>query len=158
MLNYITLKLPSDYRSQFLQDVNDNATDKLTESNVSITNDNGKAPTINSFAMTIRAKMSLHAFGNGSTGYSRIWRNNIKNRSRINKDIPAITPDSFVITDYIRTSQAGIAGIVYVSINNTIYIDPSHGAKLNEPSWTLLSFPPTMTQTMHLWKFRKNRL
>ena len=62
-----------------------------------------------------------------------------KNRSRINKDIPAIIPDSFAfIIDYIGTSQAGIAGIVFVSINNTISIDPSHGAKLNEPSWTLL--------------------
>jgi hypothetical protein len=28
LLNYITLKLPSDFRSQFLQDVNDNAIDK----------------------------------------------------------------------------------------------------------------------------------
>jgi hypothetical protein len=82
------LKLPSDFRSQFLQDVNDNATDKLIKSYVSITNDNGKAPAIYSSAMTIHSKMSLHAFGSGSTGYSRIWRNNIKkNRSRINKDI-----------------------------------------------------------------------
>jgi hypothetical protein len=68
-----------------------------------------------------------------------------KKRSRINKDFLAITPDSFVITDYIGTSQVGIAGIVFVSINNTISIDPSHGAKLNQPSWTLLSIPPTMT-------------
>ena len=77
LLNYITLKLPSDFRSQFLQDVNDNATDKLIKSYVSITNDNGKAPAIYIFAMTIHSKMSLHAFGSGSTGYSRIWRNNI---------------------------------------------------------------------------------
>jgi hypothetical protein len=69
----------------------------------------------------------------------------------------AITPNSSLIndTDFIGTSQAGIAGIVSVSINNTISIDPSHGAKLDEPSWTLLPIPPTMSQTMHLWKFRK---
>ncbi len=60
-----------------------------------------------------------------------------------------------MITDFIGTSQAGIDGIVSVSINNTISIDPSNGAKLNEPSWTLLSIPPTMTQTMNLWKFQK---
>ena len=78
LLDYITLKSPSDFRSQFLQDVNDNATDKLIKSYVSITNDNGKAPAIYSYAMTIHSKMSLHAFGSGSTGSSRIWRNNIK--------------------------------------------------------------------------------
>ncbi len=60
--------------------------------------------------------------------------------------------------DFIGTSQVGIACIVFVSINNTISIDPSHGAKLIEPSWTLLPIPPTMTQTMHLWKFRKDML
>ena len=73
--------------------------------------------------MAIHSKMSLHAFGSGSTSYSRIWRNNIKkNRSRINSNIPAITLDSSLIndTDFIGTSQAGIAGIVFVSINNTI--------------------------------------
>ena len=75
LLNYITLKLPSYFRSQFLQDVNDNATDKLIKSYVSITNDNGKAPAIYSSAMTIHSKMSLHAFDSGSTCYSRIWRN-----------------------------------------------------------------------------------
>ena len=103
--------------------------------------------------MTIHSKMSLHAFGSGSVDYSRIWRNNIKkNRSRINSNIPTITLDSFVIndTDFIGTSQAGIVGIVYVSINNKISIDPSHGAKPNEPSWTILPVPPTMTQTMQL--------
>ena len=104
--------------------------------------------------------MSLHAFGSGSTGHSRIWRNNKKKkRSRINKDIPAITLDSSVINDtyFIGTSQAGIDGIVSASINKTISIDPSHGAKPNEPSWTLLSVPPIMTQTMHLWRFRKKQ-
>jgi hypothetical protein len=80
-----------------------------------------------------------------------------KIRSRINSNIPAITPDSSLINDtnFIGTSQASIASIVSVSINNTISIDPSHGAKLNKPSWTLLLFPPTMTQTMHSWKFCK---
>ena len=58
-------------------------------------------------------------------------------------------------TDFIETNHAGITRIVSVSINNSISIDPSHVAKPNEPSWTLLSIPPTMTQTMHLWKFRK---
>ncbi len=63
----------------------------------------------------------------------------------------AITLDSSLInnTDFIGTSQAGIASIISISINNTISIDPSHGAKPNEPSWTLLPIPPTMTQTMH---------
>jgi hypothetical protein len=158
LLIYITLKSPSDLRSQPLQGVNDNATDKLVKSYVSITNDNGKAPAIYSSSMPIHSKMSLHAFGSGSTRFSRIWRNNIlKIRSRINSNILAITPDSSLIngTNFIGISQAGIAGNVFVSINNTISIDPSHGAKPNEPSWTLLQIPPTMTQTMHLWKFRK---
>jgi hypothetical protein len=73
LLNYMTLKLPSDLRTQPLQDVNDKATDKLVKSYVSITNDNGKAPTINSSAMTTNSKMSLHAFDSGFTGFSRIW-------------------------------------------------------------------------------------
>ncbi len=55
LLNYITLKLLSDLRSQPLQDVNDNAADKLVKSYVSITNDNGKAPTNYSSAMTIHS-------------------------------------------------------------------------------------------------------
>ena len=71
------MKLLSDLRSQPLQDGNDNATDKLFKSYVSITNDNGKAPAIYSYAMSINSKISLHAFGSGSTSYSRIWRNNI---------------------------------------------------------------------------------
>jgi hypothetical protein len=61
-------------------------------------------------------------------------------------------------TDFIVTSQADIVVIVFVSINNTISIDPFHGAKPNEPSWTLLSILPTMTQTLYLWKFRKKWL
>ena len=77
LLNYITLKLPSDLRSQPLQDINDNASNKLVKSYVSITKDNGKAPAISSSTMTIDSKMSLHAFGSGSVDYSRIWRNNI---------------------------------------------------------------------------------
>ncbi len=73
-------------------------------------------------AMTIHSKIYLHAFGSEYTGYSRIWRNNIlKNRSRINCNILAITPNSSLIndTDFIGTSQAAIAGIVFVSINKT---------------------------------------
>ncbi len=46
LLNYIILKLPRDLRSQPLQDVNDDDTDKLVKSYVSITNDNCKAPSI----------------------------------------------------------------------------------------------------------------
>jgi len=55
LLSYISLKLQSDLRSQPLQDVNDNATDKLDKSYVSITNDNGIAPDIiySLFAMSI---------------------------------------------------------------------------------------------------------
>ncbi len=47
-----------------------------------------------------------------------------------------ITLDSTLTnaTDIIGTSQASIAGIVSISINNTVSMDPSHGAKLNEPS------------------------
>ena len=80
----------------------------------------------------------------------------LKNHSRINSNIHAITLDSSLIknTNFIGTSQAGIAGIVYVSINNTVSIDPAHGAKSNEPSWALLPIPATMTQTMHLCTFR----
>ena len=85
LLNYTTLKLPRDFRCQFVQDVNDNATDKLIKYYVSISNDNDKAPAIYSFAMTIHSKMSLHAFGSGSTCYSRIWRNNIKKNAFSNK-------------------------------------------------------------------------
>jgi hypothetical protein len=88
LLNYITLKLPSDLRSQPLQDVNDKATDKLFKFVVSITNDNGKAQSIDCFAMTIHSKMSLHAFGSGSKGYSCIWRE--EKRSRINCNIPIL--------------------------------------------------------------------
>ena len=44
--------------------------------------------------------MSLHALGSGSTGYSHVQRKNIfKNRSRLNNNIHAITPDSSVIND-----------------------------------------------------------
>jgi hypothetical protein len=100
LLMYITLKLLSGLRSQPLQDVNDKATDKLFKSYVSITNGNGKAQAIYSSTMTIHFKMSLHAFGSGSRGYSRIWRNNIKKfRSRINSNIHVITPDSSLIND-----------------------------------------------------------
>jgi len=60
-------------------------------------------------------------------------------------------------TDFIGTSQDGIASIESVSINNITSIDLSHGAKLHELGWTLLPIPPTMTQTIHLWKIRKKR-
>ena len=47
--------------------------------------------------------------------------------------------------DIIGTKQVGIAGIVSLSINNITSIDPLHGAKSNEPSWTLLPIPPNLT-------------
>ena len=103
----------------------------------------------------------MHLVVDLSTGYSRIWRNNIKSfRTRINSNIPvAITPDSSLIndTDFIGTSQVGIVGIGSLSINNTICIDSFHGVKPNEPMWTVLPIFPNMTQTMHLWKFRKKQ-
>ncbi len=79
LLDLITLKLPNDLPSYSLYDVNDKATDKLFQSFENITNDKGKVAAVYNFGMTIHSKMSLHAFGNGSTGYSSIWRNNIKN-------------------------------------------------------------------------------
>jgi hypothetical protein len=60
-------------------------------------------------------------------------------------------------TDFIGTTHVGIGGIASLSTINTIAIYPSHGAKLNEPSWTILPISLTMTQTMHLWKFRKTK-
>ena len=84
LLGFITLKLPIDIPSYSLHDVNDKATDKLFKSFVNITNDKGKTVAVNNSAMTIHSKMSLHAFGNGSTGYSSIWRNNIKKISLSN--------------------------------------------------------------------------
>ena len=53
----------------------------------------------------------------------------IKIRSRINSNIPTITPDLSFTNDtyFFGTSQDGIVGTVSVSINNTISIDPSHG-------------------------------
>jgi hypothetical protein len=78
LLDFITLKLPSDLPSYSLHDVNDKTTGKLFKLFVNITNDKGKAAVVNNSAMTIHSKMSLHAFGNGFTGYYSIWRNNIK--------------------------------------------------------------------------------
>ncbi len=77
LLDYITLKLPSDFPSYSLHNVNDKATNKLFKPFVKITNDKNKSAAVNNYAMRIHSKMSLHAFGNGSTGYSSIWRNNI---------------------------------------------------------------------------------
>ena len=64
----------------------------------------------------------------------------------------------FLLITHLCTSQTGIACIVSLSIKNAIYIDPLINAKLNESSWALLPIPPTLTQTMHLWKFQKNKL
>jgi hypothetical protein len=117
------LKLPSDFRSQFLQDVNDNATDKFIKSYVSTTNDNGKASSIYSSAISIHSKMSLHAFGSRSAGYSRIWRNNIKKiRSRINKNILAITLDASVINDADLLEQVRLALLVLLLYLLTIQL------------------------------------
>jgi len=95
--------------------------------------------------MIIYSKMLLHSFGSGSTAYSTIWRNNIKNyRSQINNNIPEIIPSSSLIndTDIIGTSRVDIANTVSLSINKTISIHPLSGAKLNEQSWALLPIPP----------------
>ncbi len=124
-MDFITLKLPIDLPSYSLHDVNNKATNKLFKSFVNITNDNGKAAAVYNYAMKIHSKMSLHVFGNGSTGYSSIWRKNMtKFRSQIISDIHVITPDSTLTnaTDIIGTSQAGIARIVSISINNTIFM------------------------------------
>jgi hypothetical protein len=61
-------------------------------------------------------------------------------------------------TDIIGTSQARILDIVHWSINIILSIDSLNGAKLHEPSLTFLRIPPTLIQTMHLWKFRKNKV
>jgi len=45
-----------------------------------------------------------------------------------------------------------------LSIKNTICIGKLNIAKPYEPSWELIPISPTLTQTMHLWKFRKHRL
>jgi len=90
--------------------------------------------------MIIYSKISLHAFGSGSTGYSSIWRNDIINcRSEINSNIPVIKTNSSLTNDtsIIGTSQADIVGMVFLSMNNAISIDPLNGANLNKPSCTL---------------------
>jgi hypothetical protein len=65
------------------------------------------------------SKISLYAFGSGSTGYSTTWKNNIKNwRSQRKNNTPVITLSSPLIIDtyIIETSQDGIACIVSLSI------------------------------------------
>jgi len=72
-----------------------------------MSDDNGKTSDISSHAVTIYLKLLLHAFVSGSTGYSSIWRNNIKNdRSQINSNISIITPSPSLIneTNVIGTS------------------------------------------------------
>jgi hypothetical protein len=117
-----------------------------------MSNNNDKAPPISSFAIyNCLLKSLLHTIGSGSTGFYSIWRNNIKkHRSQINSNIIVITPNSSLIndTDIIGTSEASIADIVSLSINNTISIDPLNGSKLYEPIWAL-------TQTINLWKLKK---
>jgi hypothetical protein len=81
-----------------------------------MTKDNGKAQVVSIFAMIIYSNMSLHAFGIGSTGYSTIWRNYIKNyRSQTNSNNLVMIPNSPLIkyTDIIGTSQARILDIVH---------------------------------------------
>ena len=70
LLNFIALKLQTDNIYEPLHDVNDKATDKLFTSYASMSNDNGNAPSITLSSIIIYKKMSLHAFGSGSTGYS----------------------------------------------------------------------------------------
>ena len=73
LLNFITSKLPTDVLFEPLHDANDKTTEKLLTSYVIMSNDNGKATTINVSSMITYSKMSLHAFGSGSTGYSSIY-------------------------------------------------------------------------------------
>jgi hypothetical protein len=71
--------------------------------------------------------MLLRAFGSGSIGHSIIWRNNIKKlRPQTNSNIRVMTPNSLLMnnTDIIGTSQASIAPIVSLFVNNAISFDP----------------------------------
>ena len=77
-MNFITLRLPTDVLSEPLHDINDKATDKLFTSYASMSNDNGKAPSLIVSSMIMHSKISLHAFGSGSKRYFTIWRDNIK--------------------------------------------------------------------------------
>ena len=100
LLNFITLKLPTNIISEPLHDVNDKATNRLFISYASMSNGNGKSPTITVSSMTIYSRMSLRAFGSGFTCYSPIWRNNIENyRAKINITTLVITPNSPLIID-----------------------------------------------------------
>ena len=111
--------------------------------------------------MIVYSKMSLHAFGSGSTSYSTMWKNNIKNhRFTTNSNNLVMNPNTSSLkdADNIGTIQARIANIVSLYINNKIYIDLLNGANRNGPSWALLPIPPRLIQTMHLYKFRKNKL
>jgi hypothetical protein len=53
--------------------------------------------------------------------------------------------------------MALLALSLYLLTIQFLLIHLTYGAKPNEPSWTLLPITPTMTQTMHLWKFRKKQ-
>ena len=141
------MKLPIDVLYEPLHDVNDKATNKLLTTFTSMTKDDGKARVVSVFAMIIYSKMSLRAFGSGFTGYTILWRNKIKNyRSQTNSNYHGMIPNSHLInhTSAIGTSRIGITCIVSSSIHNIISIVPLNGAKLNEPSWALLSMSPTL--------------
>ena len=158
LLNYITLKIPSPIISEPLHDCNDKATASLFTSFADLSSDKGKAHVISISPMTIHSKMSLRDFDMRSTGYYAKWKNQIKNYriqsvstvSNIGLDV---TNDMFIA----GPSQPSIAGVVPLVINNPIMIDALHNVNPNEPSWVRLPIPPTLIQTMHLWKFRKNQ-
>jgi hypothetical protein len=115
--------------------------------------DNSKAPIVSVSAMIIYSKMSLHAFGRGSTNYSTIYGEVIKNyRSQTNSNNLVMIPNFRLLndTDIIGASQAEITNIVSSYVNNKLSIGPLNGAKPNEPRWALLPIHPTLIFTMHL--------
>lgn len=156
LLDYLTQKLPKQISTPPFIDSNDRATDNLFKSFLCIDANNGKAAAPIISAMPIYGKMSLSNSGIGSSSYSTIWKNDVKNyRSRISSISTEIDVAQLHVAS---TSQPSIAGTVITSlVDNTNSVDPLYGLQPNEPSWALLPIPPTLMQTMHLWKFRKNQ-
>ena len=79
LLNFINWKLAIIVLSKpLVHDVNDEPIDKFFTPFASLTKDIGKVLAISVSTMIIYSKMSLHAFGSGSRGYSTIWINFVK--------------------------------------------------------------------------------
>ncbi len=84
LLDYLTQKLPKQISTPPFIDSNDRATDKLFKPFLCIDGNNGKAAASIVSAMPIFGKMSLSNSDIGSSSYSTIWKNDVKNyRSRI---------------------------------------------------------------------------